>query len=694
MSLTEPASAPAVEPPAPQQWWAYGGSGLRGHPRAEVAEYLAVALALVVMAWWVTPGEGGRDPGRLLWGLLGMTPALLATRPWSRVPAREWLAALVLTGSAVLVALTSATGWLGAPQVGIWAYAGVVFVTIRAFCIDDQRRRAVVIAVAVLGLEQFSRAWLPWWGGRDPAKRMIGTFYWHNQFAAYLLAAGLGAFAVVALSPRSRARLLAAVCAPFCAAGVVLSTSRSTMALLLTGVLYLAAAATRRRDWASARRVGVLAVGSVLLVSLMASRLVFPDNGASPFEATARRASEEGLLSNGSYRLDYWDAAGAAWRDRPLLGHGFDSFAETSARYLEPGATRSPSAHNGILQAFADGGLLHGAPVSIVMVLLLTVAGRRLWRDWSGRRIASIPSTAAAVAMTPLLIHSVVDFDWFFPSLLAVTAILAAVVLGPPAPSAAPRRRAVAASAAGLLFLGCGAAVWQHDRMTSRLADVEALRRTSRADAANAAARLGNPLRDPRPWVFVLDNSVVIGRARSDDVPEATIRTAIRRTERLAEINMTLAVQRQLARYMLGDRAAAIAEVRALVGREHTVRPRLAIPLARMLSIAGEDAAAHTMLVEVIAHHVSRSNVRTAAAVWHLVHELDRLPGRVEDYRCAYAAALTLGPAPADLAVRPAGPVQDPARCRDLGLIAEDAFSPAAFRPMGDDRDLRRTEGL
>ena len=695
MSLTE--SPPAVAEPAPQRWWAYGGSGLGGRRPAEVAEYVAMAVALAALASRVTPGQGGLDPGRLRWGLLSVLPAVIVTLPWRRVAAVEWAAVAALAGSAVVIAVTSPTGWTGALQVGGWAYAAAMFLAVRSFCTDDRRRSAVVVGLAVVGLEQFSRAWLPWWGGRDPAKRMIGTFYWHNQFAAYVLGAALVAIVLVALLPASRARLLAAVCAPFCVAGVVFSTSRACLALLAAGLTFLLARGVHRRDWMSVRRVVLVSVGSAALAVLMSSTLVFPGNGGSPFGATARRASEEGLVSNGAYRFGFWEAAWGAWLDRPVLGAGFESFAQTSAHHMDPGAVRSPSAHNGVLQALAEGGLVHGLVVIAILAALLWAATARLRDLWSSGRSETSPvAAAAALGLGALLLHAVTDFDWFFPSLLALTAALAAVAVRPRPPrgAAASFGPVTGAVAVAAMLAVSTAAVWRYDRMSSELFRVEVLARTDRTAAAEQAAALDNPLRDPRPWVLVLDNSVIIGGTRPKQVPEAAVRTAIRRTEQLAEVDPAVAVQRQLARYMLGEQSA-VAALRELVHHERVARPRLYIPLARVLADAGDHADARRELVDVIGLHVRRGHVAYAAAVWELVRELDRLDGSVADYRCAYAATRqVMGPPPARPVVRRAGPAPDPRRCEDLGLTTADAFSPAAFWPMGDDRDLRRTEGL
>ena len=155
--------------------------------------------ALLLLVWWALPmtrATGGREPHALSFALGVMVIAIVANRVWRWVRPAELVAASGLVVAALVVCLASPVGWRGANEMGNWVFAAGTFVVARAYLRTPSRVRGALLAVALTGMAQFATGWLAWWGGENPAKPMIGSFYWHNQFAAFLLAPAIIAIAL------------------------------------------------------------------------------------------------------------------------------------------------------------------------------------------------------------------------------------------------------------------------------------------------------------------------------------------------------------------------------------------------------------------------------------------------------------------------------------------------------------------
>lgn len=155
------------------------------------AEHFSLLLALVVWALPVTRATGGREGGVLAVGLAACVPGLLLVLPRAvadrRVRGRTVGLALLLPAAALVVCLTAPTGWMGGSDIAACAYAPLLALLVFAYCSSPGRRLTVATMIGLAGLAQFAEAWVPWWGGGVSGRAMIGTFYWHNQFAAFLL---------------------------------------------------------------------------------------------------------------------------------------------------------------------------------------------------------------------------------------------------------------------------------------------------------------------------------------------------------------------------------------------------------------------------------------------------------------------------------------------------------------------------
>jgi O-antigen ligase len=619
--------------------------------RLDVAEHAAVALAL---AWWMFPlahGTGGRDAGLLTWAVLTTMPALALTRSWRR-PVAAVLAAIV--GSAALaVCVFAPTGWYGAADAASYVYAGTLFLVALGYARTPARRTALAVAIAIAGIEQFRAALTPWMGSGDSAHPMVGTFYWHNPYAAYLVAPALIGISLAVTAGNRVVRAIGWVAAPVAVAGVVFSSSRATLVSLVVGLVIVAVAALRSGSRALVRYAAV-AGACVALTLVLCGPPIF-DHWRSPFSgAAARAASGESVSTNGGYRTEFWREATSVTADHPLVGGGYRSLVGASSFTNPPAWARSPQAHNGYLQASSDGGLLLGIPFvlacALVGITALGVFRRRRLRLDSETGIA----TAAAVATLALLAHSAVDLDWSYPATLAMTAIVAALAVAarPAREDRTPRTTVVAGRLAAvvvgvaLLVSAAGAHAWGAAERVSHngvappgITDAELMRRAN------------DTFGSYRPAEAVLRRASQ-GRPVQPDV----LRAAWRRTAAAAEVSPALALLRARALVLLGDQAAALTATLALLDRLGPTRVEsIARDAAVTLAVAGQPERAKALLGP---HLVSDLYATDADTAWADVEAADRA-GLLADpvtRACVLAAATALGPKPDQVAPAPAPP--------------------------------------
>ncbi|MDQ1727771.1 MAG: hypothetical protein QOK14_1816, partial [Frankiaceae bacterium] len=111
--------------------------------------------------------------------------------------------------------------------------------------------------------------------------------------------------------------------------------------------------------------------------------------------------------------------------------------------------------HSGYLQPLNDGGLLLGLPFLLACVLvvlgLLRRLGRAAWTAENG--LVSLVATGSLV----LAAHSALDFDWTYPSLMAMNALLAAVALSWSSPRGGTRQASNRSSVPAFAVLAAAA---------------------------------------------------------------------------------------------------------------------------------------------------------------------------------------------------------------------------------------------
>jgi O-antigen ligase len=382
---------------------------------------------LGALTWWATVltwATGGRDRHVVSVGVALVALAALLVRPWEKLPRLVCVAAVAPGCAGFAVCILAPTGWAGADSAASWTYAGLLALVTAAWAVDE-RRRELLLLVLVLGpLGTFAKGWTAWWGGEDSTAPFVGTFYWHNQEAAFLMIGAVTGL-VLALRGQPSTRVIGWLALALCGAGVVITTSRGTMMALALALLALIAVAVSRRAW----RIAAQAVVSGLLVAATATLLTgppfFAHRGSALGGITARSGSGETLGANSGHRLDDWSSALRVIRHWPFTGVGFHGFASASAKVSDNGrGSLTPFAHNGYLQAFVDGGALLGVTVLLALGVAVVAAARGLAR---ARRVADWRTIGAGCTLLALLMHSGIDFDWSYPSLLSGLGLVTAL---------------------------------------------------------------------------------------------------------------------------------------------------------------------------------------------------------------------------------------------------------------------------
>ncbi|HEX3812116.1 MAG TPA: O-antigen ligase family protein [Mycobacteriales bacterium] len=423
---------------------------------------------IAAAAWWLliaTRWWGGRQAGAVTGGAIVTGIAVLVVRP-DRVLPRSivWLAAW-LSVAALLVAVLSPTGWAGATNAADYVCAAWTVVAVAAAAAAHRAVVTPLLAVVVLGtMVEVAEAWLPWWGGEDPTRPMIGTFYWWDPFAAYLLAGSVLGYAAW-LRGRGAPAALGLAGFVLGSVGLVYSTSRAADACFVAALI-LVTITQLLGGWVAVRRSAMALVVGGLAAWAVGGPPFFPHR-AQPFAATAARGSGQSLSRNGHYRTEFWREALGVYSRHPLFGGGYHSLATESVGHVPAGWSFSPLAHSGYLQALSDGGLILAVPfllccAGIVLIVLISLVGAMRRRDFS------VTGFVVPLALGGLLAHSAIDFDWSYPADLLLVAILSGIVVGRWAAErqgrVAGRRLTACAVLVGVVTLGIAAgAAWSGD---------------------------------------------------------------------------------------------------------------------------------------------------------------------------------------------------------------------------------------
>lgn len=442
--------------------------------------HAGVAAAVVATAWWlveVTRSWAGRDAPSVTIGAILTAVAVVLTRPDRVLPRQAVMLATAISVGAFVVPLAADTGWAGAPDAAIYTCGAWLGICVAATIVARPETRLWFFTlVAASAPIEFMSGWLGWWGGNDPSRPMIGTFYWHNPYAAFLIPGGLIGLALWIWRDRLFA-VLGLIAFVFAAVGIVYSTSRAGLAMFVLGVfLVVLLAVVGERRWRAIRQIVIAAVIAVGGAFFIAGPPFF-SHRASPLAAEHARAATQSFTGNTEQRFDFWRQAWAIFRHHPIVGGGYKSLVAQSAGVVPRDMPISAYAHNGYLQALGEGGLVLAIPFLAAAVVLSVMVVRSVFRGMA-RRDLPAETVVVAIALGCVMLHAGDDFDWSYAADFAMASILAGLLVGlwltaRPAPAAnrdkpSRNRQFMLAGCvlAGVALLGVSAWVQRHGNHT------------------------------------------------------------------------------------------------------------------------------------------------------------------------------------------------------------------------------------
>jgi O-antigen ligase/tetratricopeptide (TPR) repeat protein len=475
-SPTQPRALPA-DATATQRWLArVVDAGLIGVPllspwfmggRHPLGELVIVLLAVTVALAWLggraldpRGGSWTASPGE--WILLGAVLLVVAQIvPWPQ-PVMDLLSPhtrqlLPLWRGDASVAGTLGT-WNQVSMTPDWTRAGLTLLLAYGmlFLVAVQRLKTVddiqwllrwvglaVMVQAVFGIVQYLTSngkfvWIYQHPFRDTLSVVTGAYINKNHFA-HLMALGLGPLACLVAASLSRNRPTDR--AAFASGRSSAEQIRLLAWTLALGIVLLAGLMTSSRGGAMAMLVATLLVcGALYRAKLLGWRFpvaivgIFALIGASlaihGYRDVASRLDDYTAgsieeLDQGGPRRAIWDADFKALPDYAWFGAGVGSHREIYPMYLtDSWEVEFTHAENGYLQIALETG---------VPGLALMLAAIALCALWCRRGLAAgvdpkicLCAAAVAAGLVASIVHSLVDFVWYIPSLAAITVLLVA----------------------------------------------------------------------------------------------------------------------------------------------------------------------------------------------------------------------------------------------------------------------------
>ena len=483
-----------------------------------------LTLAALVPAAAVACPPEDLPAGRLVFALLAALAAiLLAVTPPALPDAGRW-AALLLLPPAIAAVLVAPDRARAADEAAL--LAGLVLFALIGFrsAHDPRAPRLLASVLAVLGtaasvLALAQAVWIypaaaaMLRAAGAPADGFVDAVLVRLEAGRptgpFILPAALAGFLAMTLPatllgirrglPRG-VRPAAAVALALQAAALVMTRSLGGLAATAVSLAIVLVPRSTRRVVTAAVLVGVAAIAAV---GFLVDRRAEIGSGPGRDPLTLRAGN--------------WGAAAAMVRDHPLAGAGPGGFATAYTGYLRAGMNETRFAHNSWLQIPACWGLWAVFPLAALALV---------WVRGLGAALRAGGATAGlAAGGTGFLLHNLVDFTLYLPSVAVAGALVIGMSLGAARArsSDADRcegkgvraRRVVAALVVGALLAAHGIAAGRSGLFLerARLA-ADAGRRTEALAAARraAAARPG----DPDPHSFIAE--VILAHDMDDPV--------------------------------------------------------------------------------------------------------------------------------------------------------------------------------
>jgi putative inorganic carbon (HCO3(-)) transporter len=306
---------------------------------------------------------------------------------------------------------------------------------------------AILALVAIVARASFAGKiygfWQPYFDDAHP----FGPFINRNHFAGWMLMAlPLALSYVCALVTRIRPTrpgwrhrllwlssgeasevLLAAFGIVMMGLSLVLTLSRSGMIGLAVGVLAVGVSALRRQIGRPRR---AMLAGYIVMVVLVSVSWAGTDAVIDRFGKFSDRDIEG--------RLYAWRQALSIMRDFPVVGTGLNTFGAAVIFYQTDLNRYYRATHNDYLQLAAEGGILIGVPIAILIAIFVREVRHR-FRDSLDNGQSTWLRTGAVAGLVAIAAQEMVDFSLQIPANAALFAVLAAIALHVTDPTPATR---------------------------------------------------------------------------------------------------------------------------------------------------------------------------------------------------------------------------------------------------------------
>ena len=254
--------------------------------------------------------------------------------------------------------------------------------------------------------------------------RFISTFFWPNPFAGYLLFALPISLGLLLEARERTAKLFSYTVSILLCSAFILTQSRGAYLSFILPLMILIWIFRKKPKKELLIKSIILLSGVLLLVNLL---FCLNEDSFSFFFLARDRLADEKDVSL-TLREDYWQGALDIFKNYPLLGSGLNTFKTVYPSYQKNPVSFSQYVHNHYLQMLAETGVIGSLPF---FLLFLSIA-------WLGIKLIKInqssPGKTYAIflfcGILGSLIHSLIDFDWYFSANFISFWILSGLVYG------------------------------------------------------------------------------------------------------------------------------------------------------------------------------------------------------------------------------------------------------------------------
>ena len=264
---------------------------------------------------------------------------------------------------------------------------------------------------------------LPWVEKPTSQMNLVYATFGHNHLANYLILAIPFALAIFLTTKKESLKLIMGALSIFFLLSLLLTFSRGAFIffpLVIILLLFLVKPKTRVK-----RLMGYLWIiaplGLLLLITILSLNPGVRTKLTQPDRWLVRQLHKPDLQS---HRLDFWQQGLDGFRNRPLSGFGWGTFELIAMRFQQGSSGWSYAARNFYLQVASEAGIF----AFFTFLGFLILSFRSLWQ--LVRRNRDNPLSIGGLgAILASALHSLVDYDWYFPAVfLTFLFLLASLV--------------------------------------------------------------------------------------------------------------------------------------------------------------------------------------------------------------------------------------------------------------------------